>query len=59
MLKCSFVSQVMMAQAGSSAHLQIILVQRTKPVQTPFTPAEEMKFRWPVTLLNIVFVVTV
>jgi hypothetical protein len=43
----------MMAQAGSSAYIQIILVERTKPVQTPFTPAEEMKFRWPIALVNI------
>jgi hypothetical protein len=49
----------MMAQAGSNAYIQIILVQRTTPVQTPFTPDEEMKFRWPVTLVNIAFVVTV
>jgi len=48
-----------MAQAGFSAYVQINLVKRNKPVRTPFTPAEEMKFRLPVTQVNIAFVVTV
>jgi len=49
----------MMAEAGFINCIQIILLQRTKPVQTPFTPAEEMRFHWPVNLVDIIFVVTV
>jgi hypothetical protein len=48
-----------MGQACSNAYIQIILEHRNKPVQEQLTPAEEIKFRWPVIIVNIIFVVTV